>query len=47
MNEYEKIIAKELAKKYCKSEKFIVLLIKICKDNKIEKISKYIEKNLT
>lgn len=46
MKRYEKEIVKEICKKYCKSEKFIVLLIKICKDNKIKNVYGNIEKEL-
>lgn len=33
MENNEAIIVQNLCKKYCKNERFIILLLKICKDN--------------
>ncbi len=42
-------VVKELSEKYNKSEKFVLLLIKICKDNnvKLEEIRENLDINLT
>nr|DAV68488.1 MAG TPA: hypothetical protein [Caudoviricetes sp.] len=40
-------IVNELSRRCCKSERFIVLLIKICEDNNIKDASNYIQKFLT
>ena len=42
----KKEILKELSKRYCKKEKFILLLYKICKTNKVDNATYYIEKFL-
>ncbi|MCI8487051.1 MAG: hypothetical protein HFJ20_08435 [Clostridia bacterium] len=42
----EENIVEELSRRYCKSKRFIVLLIKICEDNNIKDASNYIEKFL-
>lgn len=42
----EKITEKEIekiCKKYCKSKKFIILLIKICNDNKVKNTIKCVK----
>lgn len=39
-------IVNELSRRCCKSERFIVLLIKICEDNNIKDASNYIQKFL-
>lgn len=44
--EMEKLIVEEICKKYGKSENFIILLTKICKDNNILDIKNTIEKIL-
>ena len=46
MKEYEERIVEELSKKYCKSKKFIILLLKICKDNNIQNAKRSIEEYL-
>ncbi len=46
MKKYEEEIIKEICKKYCKSKKFVILLIKICNDCKIKNKYKVIEKEL-
>lgn len=43
--ENEEIVV-EICKKYCKTENFILLLLKICKDNNIKNIKEVIEQNL-
>lgn len=43
----EEKIVEELSRRYCKSKNFIVLLIKICKDNNVKDTLTYIEKYLT
>lgn len=43
--ENEEII-EGICKKYCKTKNFILLLLKICKDNNIENVKEEIEKNL-
>lgn len=42
----EKILVNELSYKYCKSQKFIILLIRICKDNNVEDLELFIENHL-
>lgn len=42
----EKEILEKLSKRYCKKEKFILLLYKICKANKVDNAIYYIEKFL-
>lgn len=39
-------IVEEICEKHCKTERLILLLIKICKDNNIENVKEEIEKNL-
>lgn len=43
MKKYEERIVEEICIKYCKTKKFIILLMKICKDNNIKNAKKYIE----
>lgn len=43
----EESIVEELSRRYCKSKRLIVLLIKICKDNNVKDVPIYIEKYLT
>lgn len=42
----EEILVNELSYKYCKSQKFIILLIRICKDNNVEDLELFIENHL-
>lgn len=42
----EEILVNELSYKYCKSQKFIILLIRICKDNNVEDLELFIENYL-
>lgn len=46
MEKNEAKMITELSKKYCKSERFIILLVKICKENNINNIKEYLEKEL-
>lgn len=39
-------IVEEICEKHCKTERLILLLIKICKDNNVKNIKKVIEQNL-
>lgn len=39
----EEMNVEELSKKYCKSKDFILLLIKICKDNNVKNIKRKVE----
>lgn len=38
----EKLVVEEICKKYGKSEKFIALLFKICKDNNVKNTTQLI-----
>lgn len=40
----KKYILEKIKEKYCKNEKLIILLLKICRDNDIKQAKKYIEK---
>ena len=40
----EKLIINEMCKKYGQSKKFVILLIKICKDNNVENTTNLIDK---
>lgn len=42
----KKEILEEMCKKYCKRKRFILLLYKICKANKVDNATYYIEKFL-
>lgn len=42
----EEEIVEELSRRYCKSKRFIVLLIKMCKDNNIKDTIIYIKEYL-
>lgn len=42
----EKEMLKKICKKYCKREKYIILLYRICETNKINNIIYYIEEFL-
>lgn len=39
----KKYIIEKMKKIYCKNEKLIILLFKICRDNDIKQAKKYIE----
>lgn len=43
----EEEMVEELSRRYCKSKRFIVLLIKMCRDNNIKDTIKYIKEYLT
>lgn len=43
----EKDVVSEISIKYCKSNKFILLLVKICKNNNVKNIRLQIERYLS
>lgn len=46
LTDKEKIAIKEISKKYCKSEKYVLILFKISKDLNCENIKKEVENYL-
>lgn len=46
MKKYEDEIVGELSSRYCKTKDFIILLLKICKDNNIQNSKESIEQYL-